>query len=253
VSSERSDGKKKSDLPGLVAPARPVAERQPGDRVTLDFTGPPLALPGEDAEGVGPAPRAATPAGEASAGDGPSTSEHDAWTRDRQRRGSSVHPAVSPSVNPPPLSADPRALPAEQGGAIDLVDRSRPPTHEMDLAKEMSDRYALGDFTGALRAAQLLLGREPDHRGARRYADNSVERLAQIYGSRLGSLDRVPRVIVPEQEVRWLGIDYKAGFLLSRVDGHHTLEEIIDVSGMPRLEALRMLAELLEAGAIALG
>ena len=250
MSSGKSDGKK-SDVPGLVAPARPAGERQPGDRVTLDFTGPPLALPGEDAADAGARTPPAPPT-EASAAVAASTSEHDAWTRDRQRRGSSVHPAVPPSVTPPPLSADPRALPSDEGGAIDLVDRSRPPTQEKDLAQEMSDRYALGDFTGALRAAELLLGREPDHREARRYAEHSVERLAQLYGSRLGSLDRVPRIIVPEQEVRWLGIDYKAGFLLSRVDGEHTIDEIIDVSGMPRLEALRMLAELLEAGAIAL-
>ena len=248
MSSERSD-EKKSGVPGLVAPARPGGERQPGDRVTLDFTGPPLALPGEDPEVAKtiPSPPPATDDRSRSR-----PSEHDAWTRDRQRRGSGVHPSVPPSVRPAPPSADPRALPDEQGDAIDLVDRSRPSTHEMDLAKEMSDRYALGDFTGALRAAELLLGREPDNREARRYAESSVERLAQLYGSRLGSLDRIPRVIVPDQEVRWLGIDYKAGFLLSRVDGEHTLEQIIDVSGMPRLEALRMLAELLEAGAIAL-
>jgi len=34
------------------------------------------------------------------------------------------------------------------------------------------------------------------------------------------------------------------------VDGAHTLEELIDISSMQRLDALRTLVELLEMGAI---
>ena len=36
----------------------------------------------------------------------------------------------------------------------------------------------------------------------------------------------------------------------SLVDGTTTVEEIVDLSGMPRHEALRLLAELLDGGAI---
>jgi hypothetical protein len=38
--------------------------------------------------------------------------------------------------------------------------------------------------------------------------------------------------------------------LLSRVDGLSTIEEVLDVCGMPRLEALKTLVDLLERGAI---
>lgn len=242
--------RKRTTLRGLVAPARPENEADPHGRVTLDFIGPPLSLPGE-AEGSAPlGDPPAEPAPDPAGADSPI--EHDGWTRDRLRRGSGVHPAVPPSTRPPPISADPRALPRDEGGAIDLVDRSRPTPHDKDLAAEMADRYALGDFTGALRAAELLIGQDPAHPDAHRYAENSRERLVQLYSSRLGSMARVPRVAVADREVRWLGIDHKAGFLLSRVDGLHTLEEIVDMSGMPRLSALKMLAELLEAGAITL-
>jgi hypothetical protein len=56
--------------------------------------------------------------------------------------------------------------------------------------------------------------------------------------------------MVPDAEVRWLGLDHRAGFLLSRIDGVATVDELVDVSGMGRLEALKILAELLEAKAI---
>ena len=85
---------------------------------------------------------------------------------------------------------------------------------------------------------------------AQQYATACRERLEQFYVSRVGSLTRVPIVTVRDVNLRWLGLDHRAGFLLSRIDGHASLEEILDVSGMPRLEALRTLVELCEAGAL---
>ncbi len=43
---------------------------------------------------------------------------------------------------------------------------------------------------------------------------------------------------------------HRAGFLLSRVDGFTSLEELLDLSGMPRLEALKTVLSLVDAGAI---
>jgi hypothetical protein len=57
-------------------------------------------------------------------------------------------------------------------------------------------------------------------------------------------------VAVRDVDLRWLGLDHRAGFLLSRIDGHASLDEVLDVSGMPRLEALRTLVDLCEAGAL---
>jgi hypothetical protein len=50
--------------------------------------------------------------------------------------------------------------------------------------------------------------------------------------------------MVPRDQLRWLSIDHKAGFVLSLVDGVSSLEMIIDVSGMPELDTLRILSEL---------
>ena len=70
--------------------------------------------------------------------------------------------------------------------------------------------------------------------------------LEQMYTARIGPLDRVPFVAVPREQLRWLSIDHRAGFVLSHVDGLSSLEEIVDVSGMASLDALRILYELVQ-------
>ena len=45
-------------------------------------------------------------------------------------------------------------------------------------------------------------------------------------------------------------INPRAAFLLSRIDGSLSVDEILDVAGMPRLEAYRHLCQLLLHGII---
>ncbi|MCA9602014.1 MAG: hypothetical protein KC417_08320 [Myxococcales bacterium] len=168
------------------------------------------------------------------------------------------------SVEPPPQgekrNTRPYTVPSaepegERAEAREVVSRSKPPSRppgRVDLASDMRDRLALDDFTGALRAAELVLGSDPNNAEARGVVAACRERLSQMYLSRVGSTESVPQVIVPDAEIRWLGLDHRAGFLLSRVDGMSTVDEIIDMSGMERLEALKILAELVEANAIRL-
>lgn len=138
-------------------------------------------------------------------------------------------------------------------GAIALVDRTRPSEPALDLASEMRERFALDDFTGALRAAELVLGRRPEDEEARRIASESRTQLIRLYGSRLGGLEARLVLCVDESEIRWLGLDHRAAFLLSRVDGESRVDELVDVSGMPRMEALKTLCELADMGALRIG
>jgi hypothetical protein len=233
----------------------PVPDGRAANRVTLDFSGPPLPLPGEPvsqpvAEAKGPQ----------AAGTEAPLEGRDAWIVERARRASEPSseppvPTVPPSRGVRGASYSDLALGADVAGpreddAIGLVDRSRASLAPADLAAEMRDRFALDDFTGSLRAAELLLGKAPDHAEAQRYAESSRARLEQLYSSRLGGSMGVPRVVVDLSEARWLGIDHRAGFLLSRIDGAACLEDILDMCCMPRLEALKLLIELLEAGAV---
>ena len=218
----------------------------PRKKVTLAFDGPPLALPGDPENAAGGAPGSPVERKP----EQPVDAAHDGWSRDRVSRGSGVHPAVSPIPSPPALEEEEDRPSSVE--ALGLVERRRPSEPALDLATEMSERFALDDFTGALRAAELLLGRVPDHEEARRYAALCRSRLEQIYRARLGSLGAMPNVVVPESEVRWLGLDHRTGFLLSLIDGRHSIEQLIDVSGMGRLEVLKNLVELLDAGTIGL-
>ncbi|MSP63997.1 MAG: hypothetical protein EXR72_27375 [Myxococcales bacterium] len=71
------------------------------------------------------------------------------------------------------------------------------------------------------------------------------ELLLRIYERPLGDRTRVLAVAAMPHDLH-----PRAAFLLSRVDGTLTLDDLRDVSGMPHLEATRLLAVLLHRGAL---
>jgi hypothetical protein len=52
--------------------------------------------------------------------------------------------------------------------------------------------------------------------------------------------------------LRWLPLDPRAGYLVSLMDGHCTVEMILDMCLLERDEALGVLTRLLQLGAIEL-
>jgi hypothetical protein len=112
--------------------------------------------------------------------------------------------------------------------------------------KEMQDCYAVGDFSRALSIAEEILARTPDDAAVRRCAQNCRDVLTQMFAARIGPLDQVITVVVSPDEVQWLSLDHRAGFLLSLVDGQSTVDEILDISGMTRLDALKIIFDLME-------
>ncbi|HKO95086.1 MAG TPA: hypothetical protein VJU61_28220, partial [Polyangiaceae bacterium] len=112
--------------------------------------------------------------------------------------------------------------------------------------RELEECYAVGDYSRALQIAEQLLARSPDDLAARRYAQNCRDVLTQMFAARIGPLDQVISVLVRPEEVQWLSLDHRAGFLLSLVDGQSTVDEILDISGMTRLDALKILNDLAE-------
>lgn len=216
-------------------------------RVTLKLEPMALSLPGESARDEGEAPGELALPADPSAAD---ASAQDAWQRQRPR-------LTPPPFTPPTITAlleevkDGYPIDALGGDALDLVDRrSRPPLPSADPIIEMSERYALGDYTAALVTAELILGRDPENETAKQIAESCRERLIALYRARIGALERVPDVAVDGPEVRWLGLDHRAAFLLSRVDGRSSVVEIVDMSGMSTLEALKTMVELLDIGAL---
>ncbi len=136
--------------------------------------------------------------------------------------------------------------PAEPGPEIEVPKAAPKPRRHGPSAVEMEDRFSIGDFAGAMEIAEELLARDPDHEEAKECVERSRVALRELYTSRLGPLDRVPLVAVARDQMRWLTIDHRAGFILSHVDGISNLEEIVDISGMAELDALRILSELVQ-------
>jgi hypothetical protein len=179
----------------------------------------------------------------------------DAWNVDRLRRSSlppSVTDAASVFPSAPPANdtqqhPDPNDL--DEGDLLALVGRSRPAL-SLDLVTEMTERFALGDYSGALRAAELLLGQDANHTLGQHYARESTSKLEDMYTSRLriGQL----RVVVPASDIAWLGLDPQVAALLQQIHAHPDYEVLLAHSGMPRLWSLRTLVELLDARVIRL-
>ena len=67
---------------------------------------------------------------------------------------------------------------------------------------------------------------------------------------RLGGASRMFRAVPLGSGKPRLQLTPEQAFLLSRVDDGLTLDETLDVSGMPRLVTLRLLSGLLEGGAL---
>jgi hypothetical protein len=121
-----------------------------------------------------------------------------------------------------------------------------------DPLAEMRERFSLGDYTGAVEMAEIILADDPSNLEAAECGENSRAVLENMFAAKIGALDRVPTVIVPRTQMRWLSIDHRAGFILSLIDGASSVEMILDVSGMPRLDALRILHELVQQRIVAL-
>jgi hypothetical protein len=99
--------------------------------------------------------------------------------------------------------------------------------------------------------ADLILAAKPDHPLAREFRANCCAALEDVYVFRLGSLDRTPMVATLPAPTGNRVIDDRIGFLLPFIDGASTIETILDVCGMPRLDALRILDELVQRGIVA--
>jgi hypothetical protein len=159
--------------------------------------------------------------------------------------------AQAPTVPPPAHpESSPMAITAENP-ALDLDALPLPeapaeePTGSSPLV-EMRDRFSLGDYTGALQLAESILEEDPRHIEASECAEDCRVVLIKMYSAKIGPLDKVPVVMVPRAQLKWLSIDHRAGFVLSHIDGTSNLEMILDVSGMPPLDALRILYELVQ-------
>jgi tetratricopeptide (TPR) repeat protein len=117
----------------------------------------------------------------------------------------------------------------------------------LSAAKEL---FQLGDFSGSLELIEKILQLDPDHGEARDYLRQNEATLVSMYESKLGPMSDVPRLAIKPEEVMWLNLDHRAGFLLAQIDGTVDYESLFALSGLPRLDTARILANLIADGVI---
>ena len=166
--------------------------------------------------------------------------------------------AIAPGAiaRPPAPTAEPSRPPAATPAIWKLHQPPPPPAESASDETEIwmtaaGELLALDDFSGALELAAKVLAREPKHAGARAVRDTCEQNLLQMYESRLGATTRCPRVLLGPDEVIWLNLDPRAGFVLAQIDGSVSFEDLYAICGLSHLDTARILNQLLEAGVIA--
>jgi hypothetical protein len=117
-----------------------------------------------------------------------------------------------------------------------------------ELWERAKQTHALGDFSSADRYLDQMLLRNPSDLDARGLKDKNLGQLERKHLARLRSLEATPRIAVGYEQLVWQNLDARKGFLLSRVDGTMSVQDIIDIVHFPRQETIRLLAELVDEG-----
>jgi len=118
-------------------------------------------------------------------------------------------------------------------------------TRLLELAADWNDA---GELDKAVSAVDLALSEDPNSALGQKLITRNKDTIMSLFQQYLGNLDRMPHLAKPLQELANASISPRAAFLLSRIDGTLTIDELLDVSGMPRLEAYRHLCQLFLRG-----
>lgn len=146
---------------------------------------------------------------------------------------------------------------ARSAQILDDVDADTPPdeSHEDRTRRRISGLFeravawnGITDFEKAVTAVDLALSEDPTSPLAQKLIHRNRDTIMTVFQNFLGDLERQPQLARPLHELASAPISPRAAFLLSRIDGQLTLDEILDVSGMPRMEAYRHLCQLFLRG-----
>ncbi len=118
------------------------------------------------------------------------------------------------------------------------------------LVRDAQQLLRGNDFEGALDLYQMAASLAPDKIELEGYVDLLRSRLVKHYRERVGDASRIPKLLVPLDQITGFNLSADAGFVLSLVDGRTSFEELLSVTSMGPFEALRIFARLLDAGIV---
>jgi hypothetical protein len=160
-----------------------------------------------------------------------------------------------PETIPPPSRTRTAEARAKLVAEVDRDAPSGGETKEQRTRRRISALIALAmkqarsrDLDRAVLAIDAAFAEEADTALAQKMIQQSRDQILSVLHDYLGNLDRRPQLSRALHDVLDEPLDSRAAFLLSRVDGNLTYDELLDVSGMPRLEACRYLCQLVSRG-----
>lgn len=121
------------------------------------------------------------------------------------------------------------------------------------LVRDAKARLEFDDHSGAMELVLKALALDPQSQELRALKERSERTLTAMYESKIGNMSAKPRVLLKDDEVIWLNLDHRAGFVLAQIDGSVSFEDIFSVSGMSHFDTARILAQLIDEGVISNG
>ena len=105
-----------------------------------------------------------------------------------------------------------------------------------------------GEHEKAVVAVELALSEDPDDAVPHDVLERHDAAITTMFESFLGDRTRQPALARQLEDLACLPIRPQAAFLLSRIDGEISLDDLLDISGMPRQDACRHLCQLFLLG-----
>jgi hypothetical protein len=161
-------------------------------------------------------------------------------------------PDVPGSAPPPPPAHALNTVDSSESTVNEGRPSAKPPKSPEIAAtmREMSDYLESRDWSLALVLAEQILAEDNENPDAKRALAKCQAELETMYATRLGSLAKIPALGVSPQEITSLALDSRSAFILGLVDGMSTIDMVLDMSGIPRLDTLRVLLELVQQGVL---
>jgi len=242
----------------------------PGDRPEVEktqaFSLPPPPPPPTPPAGNAPAKPAAAKTPPKAVAEKPAAAEKPPAVKPRPAAKPAAKAVAKPPPPPPttPWDDGPSvALPVAQSedwsdetsGAWSIHKEALPNEAVADDEAEVWMRgarelLALNDFSGALELLAKVLERKPNHKEAGQLHEVCEQNLTLMYESKIGAMEARPRTAIPPDEIIWLNLDPRAGFVLAQIDGSVSFEDLYAVCGLKRLDTARILSQLVEEGVI---
>jgi hypothetical protein len=163
------------------------------------------------------------------------------------------------------LLGDPKVPPKNDAPILPAKDRVDSDTLE-DLPVDAADvRASANELLGECRAAlndnragpaslaaelALQLSERAPPPGVDDLIDPSMALFERAFRAFMGNPHACPIRAIATETISEHGLDQRAAFLMSRMDGMTSMADLIDSSGMPRFDAVRLMASLRRAKAI---